>query len=160
MKERNISFTKLGENCLRQDVHVRAEHQNETSIQECHHCQKWNEHKRRAERGRHHYRLDAEREELEDLSICSVDLQKVIMLPRMPGVKTAVFTKRILAFHEAFASVGKKSTSKKNSSSVIRHKGITGRKAEEKIRSGMRNMSFTGLTDAPHRTRPAASLQL
>lgn len=135
VKERNISFTKLGEeeceNCLRQDVHVRAEHQNETGIQECHYCQKWEEHKRRAERGRHHYRLDAEREELTDLSIRSVDLQKVIMLPRMPGVKTAVFTKRISAFHETFASVGKKSSSKKNSISVIWHEGIAGRKAEE-----------------------------
>lgn len=106
MKERNISFTKLGEeeckNCLRQDVYFRAEHRNETSIQECQHCQKWKEHKRRAERGRHHYRLDAEREELGDLSVRSVDLQKFIVLPRMPGVKTTVFTKRILAFHETF----------------------------------------------------------
>lgn len=116
VKERNISFIKLGEeeceNCLRQDVHVRAEHQNETSIQECHSCQKWGEHKRRAERGRHHYRLDAEREELIDLSFRSVDLQKVIMLPRKP-------TKRISAFHETFASVGKNSSSKKHSLSVI-----------------------------------------
>ncbi|XP_073729859.1 uncharacterized protein [Misgurnus anguillicaudatus] len=57
VKERNISFTKLGEeeceSCLRQDVHIKAEHQNETAIQECHSCQKWEEHKRRAESGRH-----------------------------------------------------------------------------------------------------------
>lgn len=36
VKERNISFTKMSEEeceiCLRQDLHVRAEHQNETSI--------------------------------------------------------------------------------------------------------------------------------
>ncbi|XP_056624293.1 uncharacterized protein LOC130437126 isoform X2 [Triplophysa dalaica] len=90
-----------------------------------------NEHKRRAERGRHHYRLDAEREELDDLSIRSVDLKKVIMLPRIHGVNTAEFTKRISAFHETFASVGKKSSSKKNSISVIWHEGIAGRKAED-----------------------------
>ncbi|XP_077091400.1 uncharacterized protein LOC143742433 isoform X2 [Siphateles boraxobius] len=135
VKERKISFTKLGEEecetCLRQDVHFRAEHPGEASIQECHHCEKWEEHKKRAERGRHHYRLDAERQELDNLSIRSVDLQKVIMLPRMPGVKTAVFTKRITAFHETFVSVGKNSFSKKNSLSVIWHEGIAGRKAEE-----------------------------
>lgn len=75
--------------------------------------------------------MDAEREELHDLSIRSVDLKKVMMLPRIHGVKTAEFTKRISAFHETFASMGKKSSSKKNSISVIWHKGIAGRKAEE-----------------------------
>ncbi|KAJ8346822.1 hypothetical protein SKAU_G00282230 [Synaphobranchus kaupii] len=91
---------------------------------------KWEEHKGRAEAGRHHYRADAERKEA-DLTIRSVDLQKVIMLPRMPGVKTAVFTKRISAFHETFATARKKSATKKKSISVIWHEGIAGRKAEE-----------------------------
>lgn len=57
--------------------------------------------------------------------------QKVIMLPRMPGVKTTVFTKRISAFHETFASIVKKSSTKRKSISVIWHEGIAGRKAEE-----------------------------
>lgn len=52
---------------------------------------------------------------ISDTSVRSVDLQKVIMLPRMPGVKTAVFTWRIVACHEIFASVGKKAD-KKNTS--------------------------------------------
>ena len=42
----------------------------------------------------------------DEYSVRSADLQKVIMLPRMPGVKTAVFTKRIVGFHEKFASIG------------------------------------------------------
>ena len=53
------------------------------------------------------------------------------MLPRMPGVKTAVFTKRISIFHETFATVGNKSGTKRKGISVIWHDGIAGRKAEE-----------------------------
>jgi len=37
----------------------------------------------------------------------SVDLQKVIMLPRMECFK-AIFTKRIIVFNESFVPIGKK----------------------------------------------------
>ena len=55
------------------------------------------------------------------------------MLPRMPGNKTAIFTKRIVAFHETFATVGKKAKGKRkeNTTSVVWHEGVAGRKAEE-----------------------------
>ena len=36
----------------------------------------------------------------------TVDMQKVIMLPRMPGIKRAVFMRRIVAFNITFASLG------------------------------------------------------
>lgn len=49
----------------------------------------------------------------------------------MPGVKTAVFTRRISVFHETFATVSKKTGGKKKSISVIWREGIAGRKAEE-----------------------------
>jgi len=39
-----------------------------------------------------YYRSDAEKDWPDDTSVRSVDLQKVIMLSRMPGVKSAVFT--------------------------------------------------------------------
>ena len=38
----------------------------------------------------------------------AVDMQKVIMLPRMPGIKRAVFTRRIVVFNMAFAPLGGK----------------------------------------------------
>ena len=41
-------------------------------------------------------------------SFFSVDLQKVIMLPKLPGVKTVVFTKRIIAYNLTFAPLGDK----------------------------------------------------
>ncbi|XP_045544224.1 uncharacterized protein [Salmo salar] len=58
-------------------------------------------------------------------------MQKVTMLPRMPGVKTALFTRRIVAYHETFATIGKKSQKKKKTISVVWHEGTAGQKAEE-----------------------------
>lgn len=40
-------------------------------------------------------------------NVCySVDLQKVIMLPRMDGIKKVIFTKRIISFNESFVPMG------------------------------------------------------
>lgn len=52
----------------------------------------------------------------------SVDLQKVVMLPRMPGVKSPVFTRRLTAYHETFAAVGKKN--RRKTLSVVWHEGV------------------------------------
>ncbi|XP_063046269.1 uncharacterized protein LOC134459601 [Engraulis encrasicolus] len=132
--EMNIGFTKLGEEeceaCLKHNIHVKI-HEGDTSGAGCEICKEWEVHHFRAVRGRDHYRMDAEKQEEVDTVIRSVDLQKVIMLPRMPGVKTAVFTRRITAFHETFAMVGKMSTKKKKAISVVWHEGIAGRSAVE-----------------------------
>ena len=55
------------------------------------------------------------------------------MLPRVPGNKIALFTCRIVAFHETFASVGDKSKNKNKGRtiSVVWHEGITGRNQED-----------------------------
>ena len=59
-------------------------------------------------------------------------MQKVIMLPRMLGVKTAIFKKRLVTFHETFAPLGKFSRTKGIvPTGVIWHEGISGRNAED-----------------------------
>ena len=59
-------------------------------------------------------------------------MQKVTMLRRVPGVKTAVFTKRLVTFHETFAPLGKFSKTKGIvPTGVIWHEGISGRNAED-----------------------------
>ncbi len=58
------------------------------------------------------YQTEENRDWPEDTLVKSVDFQNVIMLPRMPGLQTAILTKRIEAFHEPFASVGKKKNKK------------------------------------------------
>ncbi|KAL7372602.1 hypothetical protein ABVT39_019186 [Epinephelus coioides] len=133
VKSKNISFTKPGEeereNCLLQDQHVKADHQGE-ALENCPQCERWQNHKFEAVETRLHYRSDADRDWPDNTSVRSVDLQKVIMLPRMPGVKSAVFTRRISTYHETFASVGRK-TNKKKTISVVWHEGIAGRNAKE-----------------------------
>lgn len=115
VKSMNISFTKLGEEececCLLQDQHVRTDHQGEALLN-CPQCEKWQKHHAEAAETRLHYRADADKDWPDDTSVRSVDLQKVIKLPRMPGVKSAVFTRRMSVYHETFASVGNKITKK------------------------------------------------
>lgn len=109
VKSMNISYTKLWEEececCLVQDQHVRTDHQGEAVL-------KWQKHHAEAAETRLHYRADADIDWPDDTSVRSVDLQKVIKLPRMPGVKSAVFTRRMSVYHETFASVGNKITKK------------------------------------------------
>ena len=53
------------------------------------------------------------------------------MLPRMPGVKTAVFTKRLVTFCGTFAPLGKFSKTKGiMPTAVIWREGISGRNTE------------------------------
>ena len=42
----------------------------------------------------------------------SADMQKVMMMPFMRGVKTCVFTNRLVAFHETFAPLGQQAEKK------------------------------------------------
>lgn len=133
IKAKKISFAKLGEeqceDCLEHAEHANC-HTGETESSDCPECLRWNKHKQSALESRQSYQADAERDWPDMTSVRSVDLQKVIMLPRMPGVKSAIFTRRIVAYHETFASVGKK-TNKKNTISVLWHEGMAGRSAAE-----------------------------
>ena len=56
----------------------------------------------------------------------SADLQKVVLLPRMPGYKKCIFTSRLIAFNMTFAPIGKKNSSK--AQGVLWHQSICGRK--------------------------------
>lgn len=118
VKGRNISFVKLGEEecklCLVQGHHLKMEHRENEAMEtqacqdnshaapeftipnpDCMQCRKYEEHKKSAGQSRSHYQADAQKDWPEDWSVRSVDMQKVIMLPHMPGVKTALFTRRI-----------------------------------------------------------------
>lgn len=133
VKEKKISFAKLGEeeceDCLEHAEHEKG-HTGENANADCPECQRWQKHKESALESRLSYPADAERDWPDDTSVRSVDLQKVIMLPRMPGVKSSVFTRRIVAYHETFTSVGKRKN-KKNPISVLWHEGTAGRSAAE-----------------------------
>ena len=57
----------------------------------------------------------------------SVEMQKVIMLPRLPGIKEAIFCKCLVVFNETFAPTGKKANMKPVG--ILWHETIEGRSA-------------------------------
>ena len=132
VKLKNISLAKLGEeeceNCLIHNDHKCPGSDSTTTSVECHHCNEHDQHLKRSALSRHYYQIDAAKNNSTVESIFSVDLQKVIMLPHLPGVKTVVFTKRIIAYNETFEPLGKKSG---DAIAVTWHKAIGGRDAPE-----------------------------
>ena len=76
--------------------------------------------------------LKDQREDANCKHLC-VDLQKVIMLPRLPGYKTAIFTRRLVTFNQTFAPLGYKNDKKNNTNrplGIIWHEAIACRFAE------------------------------
>ena len=65
----------------------------------------------------------------ENEAVYSGDLQKVIMLPVMSGMKKAIFCKRIVAFNETFAPVGGKMNGM--AIGVLWYEAIRGRTAKD-----------------------------
>ena len=107
----NIGFTKLGEEeceiCNLNDKHA---NDNTDDTAECTLCKSWQQHIENATLSRERYRLDSENNRYSNNEAhFSVDMQKVIMLPRLPGNKTAIFTRRLVLFHETFAPLGRSS---------------------------------------------------
>lgn len=132
---KNISFSKLGneqcELCLEFSHH---EHQLPSLDLDCETCRDFKMHKDKAEISREHYERDKEKDPQPGTELyMSADMQKVIMLPCMPGVKTCVFTNRLVAFHETFAPMGQQAKKRypKQVIAVMWHEAISGRSAAD-----------------------------
>ncbi|GFR62101.1 LINE-1 retrotransposable element ORF2 protein [Elysia marginata] len=96
----------------------------------CDTCKSETDHNHQSEFARKAYKRDQAASlssQTNTTSYASVDLQKEMMLPRLPGVKSCMFTKRIIAFNETFAALraaGKNTT-------VVWHEAIAGRLAQD-----------------------------
>lgn len=78
----------------------------ECSEENCGLCIQYNKHKLLNKESRQEYQNDKEAFSTdEDYIYYSVDLQIVIMLPRMDQFKTAIFCPRLIAFNESFVSL-------------------------------------------------------
>ena len=126
----NISFTRLSteecEMCKTLSLsHTTHAGSRQCVVEDCGACSKQKAHDELKAESRASYKDDGE-----IVLPNTVVLQKVIMLPCLPGVKTACFTRRILAFHETFAPIGKYKAVIPTIS-CIWHEGISGRKAED-----------------------------
>jgi len=123
----NISFARLGvEECKFCVIH--ANHSTFCkNAQSCDICQKHVEHKQLADKIRQLYTDDKNKPISEDHSFHSVDLQNVLKLPYLAGMISAVFTRRLVVFHETFAPF----KSLENTVSVLWHEVIAGRSASD-----------------------------
>jgi len=113
LREMKISFAKLG-------------------LEECSTCQalegeELHQHKLEANLRRAHYRADGE---ANDKLVYTLDLQKIMLLPRLEQFKEAIFCRRLVTFHETLAPAGQISE-EKPVLSAIWHEGIAGRSARE-----------------------------
>ena len=130
-----ISFAHLGheecESCEEYKLHNK-DHLDPQEQPECCTCYSWYSHILRAQNSRVHYDSDSEKTWDRENVCVSVDMQKVIMLPRLEMFKKAIFTQRIIAFNESFVPIGNSSKSL-NPVAVLWHEAIAGRKKEELV---------------------------
>lgn len=110
VKAKNISFAKLGneecEICEEAKLH---EHKKDDLREDCEICINWKRHIEHADKSRKLYQEQA-RSNFSDGTVCvSVDLQKIIMLPRIDTFKRIIFVQRLTTYHESFVPLGKKS---------------------------------------------------
>ena len=146
VKSMNISFVKLGEEecelCLQHDAHKK-----ECNAEECDLCSSWDMHMESARVSRMHYKNDCEKVAADE-AFLSCDMQKIIMLPRMPGIKTCMFTRRLVAFHETFAPLGgRERTSQAQPVGIVWHEGIAGRNADDVMSCFSKTMKHEAYRD-------------
>ena len=144
IKDMNISFAKLGceecEICDEHNIHMGFTNNEkeekfdmlETCERECEKCTSWKDHYAKYRETRLAYK------EVKNLVgnygntlFLSADTQKVILLPRLPGYKICLFTKRIVVINQSFAPINKEEVNKKRSLGVLWHEGISGRNDED-----------------------------
>lgn len=136
----NISFTKLGQEeceiCEKFIIHnpqremIRHRH--------CQECKNYEEHHERYILARKKYEDDADsqtqRKNNPETLIFAVDLEKVIMLPRMEEFKTAMFCPRLIVFNQSFVPVGDKHVHDMGLTfAALWHEAISGRRKEDII---------------------------
>ena len=72
------------------------------------------------------YKLDAEiYQNNKEVAVYAVDMQKILLVPRMPDVKENFFTSRLINFNETFANLKKEG----EHISILWHEAIAGRSA-------------------------------
>ena len=87
------------------------------------------QHKAMAQKARDAYRSDSDTEWSPDTAVYAVDMQKVLLLPRLHDLKSCIFTSRLVVFNETFARMGR--GSKGNNILAVWNESVAGRKKED-----------------------------
>ncbi|KAG5870187.1 hypothetical protein JTB14_032479 [Gonioctena quinquepunctata] len=107
------------------------EHKQDNLQEDCEICVKWKRHIEHADKSRKLYQEQA-RSSFSAGTICvSVDLQKIIMLPRIDTFKKIIFVQRLTTYHESFVPLGKNSNLPPFA--VVWNESISGRNKEDII---------------------------
>ena len=94
------------------------------TFENCKNCMMFVTHITAAKEARKGYKRDAKHKFEDNEIVLSVDLQKVIMLPTLPDLKSSIFCKRFVLFNESFVPVG---SGKGKGLDVIWHEALLGR---------------------------------
>ena len=103
----------------------------ECAVNKCNECSEFHIHKDFEIKSREEYKRDKNTVPSDDTIVIATDMQKIVMLLRIPGVETAIFTKRLTTYHMTFAPVGGKSQENGKPVGVIWHEAIMGRNDED-----------------------------
>ena len=99
---------------------------------DCLACAVWFDHQNKYRQAREAYKNDASAiPSNPDTLYLSADMQKVILLPRLPGFKLNLFTKRLVVINQTFAPLKAASLETLKAVGVLWHEGIAGRKDED-----------------------------
>eukprot|EP00111_Clytia_hemisphaerica_P021639 TCONS_00063646-protein len=156
VKSQNISFAKLGdeecEMCESHKLHLRDVKQKDTSTSDdrlktrifnakridkdkdmscgkgnCLACAVWLDHQTKYRQARKAYKDDGAAAKIfKDTLFLSSDMQKVILLPRLPGFKLNLFTKRLVVINQTFAPLKSEDFEVCKPVGVLWHEGIAG----------------------------------
>ena len=98
---------------------------------ECNTCDNYTTHITKAIEAQSLYKAKKDQEWEPNKVVISVDMQKVIMLPCLPGLKQAIFCKPLVLFNETFAPVGGRAKGKSiKPTGVLWHEAIKRRSAD------------------------------
>ena len=173
VRDLNISFAKLGsEECKTCDAHrlhvisgnkevtESKDMKKETRAMqtccgndECDTCKTYKAHWLKVITAREAYSIDRKESEsnpekdTKDTIILFVDMHKVVLLPRLPGYKVSMFTRRLVAINETFAPLGK---SKIRPIGVLWHEELCGRNDEDVSSSYAKIFQVATLRDFKH----------
>lgn len=137
IKDLNISFAKLGnEECETCEIYKIHNSNMEIRHRNCTECKIYEEHHRRYVLARQKYNEDKtcqmNIQGNSDTMYYSVDLEKVIMLPRLDEFKIVMFCPRLILFNESFVPLGdKKLRGMRHTFACIWHEAISGRKKDD-----------------------------
>lgn len=133
VKDMNISFAHLGNEECEQCALFKSHNENACTQEECESCIQQKKHKLRYTETRTEYQNDKDLASTDNQSVYySVDLQKVIMLPRMDQFKRCIFCPRIITFNESFVPLGK-SIGNNVPYAVLWNETVSGRSQEDII---------------------------